>query len=738
MRHKLLFDKKCGWILFILAFGLLISQPAFTGDERTYQIVANRTHSQIEIDGQFNESDWQSAQKVSNFVQVEPDPGQESTQRTEVRILYDTNNIYFGFTCYDTDISKLVANEMRRDARNLHENDNVFLILDTYDDRRNGVAFRFNALSAIQDMAVTNSGDSLNRNWDVVVDCQSQVETDRWLCEISIPFSQLRFRKSNEMIWGINLARKLSRNDEESTWVPVPSSYGGRAKYRTENLGRLVGITGISPNRNLEILPYFLPGLSHINDQLKPKQKVGLDIKYGLTTNLTTDLTINTDFAQVEADDEQVNLTRFSLFYPEKRPFFLEGAGLFDVGIPRTSYRRPPPLLLFYSRRIGIEDGDSIPILAGGKVTGKIGSYSVGMLNAHTQEFDNTEQQELDTDVEPLYVPSTNFSVVRVNRDISSGSNIGMIAINKQNDESANRTGGLDFAYRPSEKVQVRGLWAMTTSSSKLEQSSQSWYMGSKWRGDLFQIDGSFSSIGQDFNPEVGFVRQTGVRRLTGELDFTPWVRRSGIRRIWAGPEFDLILNQENQLVTRDLSFGGRLEFSSGGWSGFQIQNTTEVLEEPFEIRSDVIIPVDEYNFTSFRAMVDTPESRMISGGIGGSIGQFYNGSRYGIRMGANLKTDGHLILESDYEFNRIQLPVGNFNVSLISSRLVYSVTTTLFTKIFFQWNSDTHTYNYNCLLNWIYRPGSDLFLVLNHIVPPKGESTSSAVLAKFTYWWSR
>ena len=360
------------------------------------------------------------------------------------------------------------------------------------------------------------------------------------------------------------------------------------------------------------------------------------------------------------------------------------------------------------------------------------------MLNAHTQEYDNKEQQELDTGVDPLYVPSTNFSVVRVNRDISSGSNIGMIAVNKQDDESANRTGGLDFAYRPNENLQVRGLWAMTTSSSKLEQSSQAWYMGSEWRGDLFQVDGSFSSIGQDFNPEVGFVRQTGIRRLTGELDFTPWVRRAGIRRIWAGPEFDLILNQENQLVTRDLSFGGRLEFSSGGWSGFQIQNTTEVLEEPFEIRSDVIIPVDEYNFTSFRAMVDTPESRMISGGIGGSIGQFYNGSRYGIRMGANLKTDGHLILESDYEFNRIHLPAGNFNVSLISSRLVYSVTTTLFTKIFFQWNSDTHTYNYNCLLNWIYRPGSDLFLVLNHIVPPKGESTSSAVLAKFTYWWSR
>ena len=680
------------------------------------------------------------AQPIGNFIQVEPNPGQESSQRTDVRILYDANNIYFGFTCYDTEISKLEANEMRRDARNLHENDTVFLILDTYNDQRSGVAFRFNALSAIQDTAITNSGDSFNRDWDAVVACQSQVKVDRWLCEIAIPFNQLRFKKSDQMVWGINLARKLSRNEEESTWVPVPPSYGGRAKYRTESLGRLVGLTDIRPNRNLEILPYLLPGLRRTGDQFKPEPKTGLDIKYGLTSNLTADLTINTDFAQVEADDEQVNLTRFSLFYPEKRPFFLEGAGLFDVGIPRTSYRRPPPLLLFYSRRIGIEDGNAIPILVGGKVTGKAGPYGVGMLSVQTQQFDNTEEKELDKELDSLYVPSTNFSVVRLTRDISSGSNIGVIAVNKQNNESANSTGGLDFAYRPNEKTQVRGMWAMTTPSSTLDQDQggQAWYMGSEWRSDLFRVDGAFSSIGQHFNPEVGFVRQRGIRRLTGDLNFTPWVRRLGIRRIWTGPELDLILNQENQLVTRDLSFDGRLEFSSGGWSGFQVQNTTEVLEEPFEIRSGVVIPMRKYNFTGFRAMVDMPVSRMISGGMGGSIGQFYNGSRYGVRVGANLKTDGHFILESDYEFNRISLPAGNFSASLISSRLVYSVTTTLFTKLFFQWNSDTNVYNYNCLLNWIYRPGSDLFLVFNHIVPPTGESTASAVLAKFTYWWSR
>ena len=725
----------------LLSLLVLFSSQA----EKGYRIEAHRTYEKIEIDGYFSEPDWQLVQPVGDFIQVEPNPGESSTQETEVRILYDDKHLYFGFTCFDTDISKLVANEMRRDARNLHENDNVFLILDTYNDRRSGFAFRFNALSGIQDTAITNNGDSFNRDWDVVVACRSRIEQDRWLCEIAIPFSQLRFKKNDQMSWGINLARKLSRNEEESTWVPVPSSYGGRAKYRTENLGQLFGLENISPSRNLELLPYILPGLSRIDGNVEMERKVGLDFKYGITSNLTTDLTMNTDFAQVEADEEQVNLTRFSLFFPEKRPFFLEGAGLFDVGIPRTSYRRPPPLLLFYSRRIGIEGGNAIPILAGGKITGKSGPYGVGLLNAQTLKFDEATEKNLGNDEEALVVPATNFSVMRLTRDISSGSNIGLIAINKQNGESTNRTGGLDFSYRPNDKTKVRGMWAMTAdpaSPDKPEQQDgQAWYLGSGWRGDLFQVDGSVANISQNFNPEVGFVRQTGIRRLTGDVDFTPWVRKFGIRRIWMGPEVDLILNQDNRLETRNLSFGGRVEGTRGGWSGFQVQNATEVLADSFEIRKDVIIPEGQYHFTDFRAMIDMPESRMFSGGIGGNLGQFYNGSRYGARIDVNIKTDGHFILESEYQFNRIDLPAGAFNASIISSRIVYAVTTTLFAKLFAQWNSESNVSSYNFLLNWIYRPGSDVYLVLNQTVTPKDDNTrslESTLLTKFTYWWSR
>ena len=216
-----------------------------------YRIEAYRTFQSIEIDGELTESDWQNAKTINRLVQIEPDEGKPATLPTEVRILYDDQNIYFGFTCFDSDLSKLVANEMRRDARNLHENDNVFVLLDTYNDKRSGFFFRANALGAIQDSAITNSGDSLNRDWDAVVECRSKINDTYWIAEIAVPFSQLRFNKNDEMAWGMNVGRTIPRVQEEATWVPVSKAYGGMAKYRTANLGSLVGLKGIAPSRHL-------------------------------------------------------------------------------------------------------------------------------------------------------------------------------------------------------------------------------------------------------------------------------------------------------------------------------------------------------------------------------------------------------------------------------------------------------------------------------------------------------
>ena len=722
---------------FIFLFPICISSAS---EPIEYRAEAYRTFQSIEIDGDFNETDWQQAKPINRFVQTEPDEGVPITESTEVRILYDEKNIYFGFTCSSSHRDNIVANEMRRDAENLRENDNVFILLDTYNDKRNGVFFRINPLGAMQDIALTNSGDSQNRSWDAVWDCRSKINDTHWTTEIAIPFSQLRFNRSDSMVWGANFGRTIRQKKEEATWVPVSRQYGSRSKYRTANLGSLVGLAGITPSRRLEVLPYVLPGVNRIegDEGIDSKFDIGLDLKYGLTSNLTADLTLNTDFAQVEADQEQVNLTRFSLYFPEKRPFFLEGAGLFDFGIPRPSFFNPPPLLLFYSRRIGLEEGYAIPIMGGSKITGKVGPYGIGLLNVLTDEF-HTDSSVTDED-DIVDLSRTNYSVLRVTRDLFSGSSIGAIAINKQDTDTYNRAGGLDFAYRPNDSIDVRGLWARTYEED-VSVKNDAMYFGSTWRNSLLQFNGTYTFIGENFNPEVGFVRRQGSRRFRGQMRFTPWPRKFGIRRIFMGPEVDYILNQDDELETREFSLTNWFQLEQGSWVNVEIRRTSEFLDEEFEIRDGVIIPIDDYDLTTFRTMIDTDEGRKISGRFGANYGTFFGGTNRGFDIQANFKPSGRLAFETQYQFNRVDLPnEAPFNVNIFGSRIVYSFTTTLFAKLFAQWNSDDEVISTNFLLNYIYRPGSDFYLVFNQIYDSDGTKTAleeSTVVAKMTYWWN-
>ena len=718
-------------------------------ESHDYQIKAHRTYESIEIDGDLTEEDWKHAESIDEFVQIEPYEGEISSQPMEVRILYDTENIYFGFTCFDSEISKLVANEMRRDSRDLHENDTVFLILDTYDDKRSGFFFRMNALGAIQDRAVTNSGDTLNRDWDAVVECKSKINDTYWTSELSIPFSQLRFKQSDQIVWGMNTGRELARNQEEMIWVPVPASYGGMAKYRTANLGRLVGISDVAPSRNLEVLPYILPGVTQINEndaglETDGKFKMGVDVKYGITSNLTTDVTYNTDFAQVEADEEQVNLTRFSLFFPEKRPFFLEGAGLFDFGIPRSSYRRPPPMLLFYSRRIGLAEGNAIPIIFGGKASGKVGSYGVGFLNVLTDEF-----HDADTEDDPLDVPRTNYSVMRITKDIASGSRIGIIAVNKDEIGDYNRAGGFDFEYRPNDSMDVRGMWSRTFEPGIAGQNN-AWYLGSNWRSNRFRLEGSYTDIDADFNPAVGYVRRTGIRQFRGEARWVPMPQRFGIRQIWTGPEINYILNHNNVLEEWNISYTNWFEFDTGDYILFNGKRTFERLNDVFDFRDGVEIPIGDYSSNSYHVRLSSSDSRPISTTLGGGIEDFYNGEVRRAYIQTTLKPNGHLSLSAQYQFNQVvDLPEMYFTdgqprpvyVNLFRGRVDYSFTTGLFAKLFAQWNTDANVVSTNFLINYIYRSGSDFYFVFNQTYDTNGTTRSrlldSTVVAKMTYWWN-
>ena len=718
-------------------------------ESHDYQIKAYRTYESVEIDGDLTEEDWKHAETIDQFVQIEPYEGEIGSESMEVKVLYDNENIYFGFTCFDTEMSKLVANEMRRDSRDLHDNDTVFLILDTYDDKRSGFFFRVNALGAIQDRAVTNSGDTLNRDWDAVVECKSKINDTYWTSELSIPFTQLRFKQSDQIVWGMNTGRELARNQEEMIWVPVPASYGGMAKYRTANLGRLTGLSGIAPSRNLEVLPYILPGVTQINEddtglETVGKFKIGADVKYGITSNITADITYNTDFAQVEADEEQVNLTRFSLFFPEKRPFFLEGAGLFDFGIPRTSYRRPPPMLLFYSRRIGLAEGNAIPIIFGGKTSGKIGSYGVGFLNVLTDEF-----HDADTEDDPLDIPRTNYSVMRITKDVASGSRIGMIAVNKDEIGDYNRAGGFDFEYRPNDSIDVRGLWSRTFEPDASGRNN-AWYLGSNWRSNRFRVEGSYTDIDEDFNPAVGYVRRTGIRQFRGEMRWVPMPQRFGIRQIWTGPEVNYLLNHDNELEEWNISYTNWFEFDSGDYILFNGRRTFEHLNDIFEFREGVEIPIGDYQSTSYHVRLSSSDSRPISTTLGGGLEDFYAGEVRRAYIQTTVKPNGHLSVSAQYQFNQVvNLPTAYFTdgnprpvyVNLFRGRLDYSFTTGLFAKLFAQWNADTNVVSTNFLINYIYRPGSDFYFVFNQTYDTNGTTRSrlldSTVVAKMTYWWN-
>ena len=698
---------------------------------------ATRTSEEIKVDGVLDEPVWQSVEPIRQLYQIQPDQGEPATEDSEVRILYDDKKLYFGFIFFD-EMDKIVANDMRRDSPGLRSNDYGFLLLDTYNDRRNAVFFRFTPVGGMEDTAVSNSGGSLNTSWDIVFECRCRINEDNWTAEIAIPFSQLRFEKNDVMNWGINFGREIARKQEIDAWNEAPKTYGGLAKYRTAYFGTLEGIEGISPSRHLELLPYVLPGASHgsSTEETDGVFDAGLDFKYGVTPNLTADLTVNTDFAQVEADQEQVNLTRFSLFFPEQRPFFLEGASIFDVGIPRPSFRRPPPLLLFYSRRIGLAKGRAIPILGGGKMTGKIGPYGIGILNVFTNKFKDDEFQIGEP---PVDEPRTNYSVMRVNRDILEGSTIGGIFINKQDADAYNRTAGLDFSYRPTREINIQGLWSRTFEAD-ITGNSNAFFIGGDWRTNLFRLNGSYTDIGEDFNPEVGYIQRSDVRRFRGDASYTPWPDKFGIREIQIGPEIDLVLTQEFELETQELTFDTEFEFETGDDIGFQVKNTQENLERIFRIQG-VSIPFDDYNFTSFQVSGRTSSSRMIAAQVQVEFGEFYSGTRRGFLIDATARPTARLSIEPFIEFNRITLPTAEFDANAFGGRVGYSFSTTLFTKLFTQWSTDRDVLSANFLVNYIYRPGSDLYLVFDQSYDTRNggfELLNWTIVGKLTYWWNR
>jgi len=749
---------------------------------RDVHILARQTFGRPRLDGRLEDPVWRSARASDAFLQREPVEGGPPSERTVLRVLFNDDYLYFGIRCFDTHPERVIATRMRRDGR-LSEDDFVQIILDTYDDRRGGFYFATNPLGARLDMHLSDEGRARNEAWDCVWRCRATRDSLGWSAELAIPFDQLRYPDAGDATWGINVGRMVRRKNEEIFLVPPPRAFGFDGPFRTSHLATLHGLRHLRPPSRLEMRPYVLPGTERDFEAVDASQQTfvdaGVDVKYGLSPSLTLDASYNTDFAQVESDQEQVNLTRFSLFFPEKRDFFLEGAGIFDFGERRERFGGRPPTLLFYSRRIGIQESHPVPVTYGAKLTGRAGPYAIGLLNVVTDPgtFVDEEEEdryvtdtgaELDGDelddllahsstpptvtdtllvdvIDTLEVDRTAFSVLRVRRQILERSSLGIIAMDRspgEEDAEYNRAAGVDASLSFfGGATNLRGFIARSWSpdlEDDLRSAQEAGYVEFSHETGQTEASLSYLDVGEGFSPEMGFVPREDIRRVRASVRTRPRPDTAWIRQFSVGPSFTYLLDHDGEVQTREVDASAWMNLEKGDWIGLGIRERYEWLDESFEIHEDIEIPEDKYTFRQVYVRAFPNRSRRLSGGQLLEYGEFFGGTR--VRLSSELawKASHRLTLETDYEINRVDLPQGDFLTNRLSTRVTRTFSPDFFLRAFLQWNSKRELVGGNALLNYQYRPGSDIFLVYSHAWDTDEglRQLSRSLQLKVSYFW--
>jgi hypothetical protein len=704
--------------------------------ERTLPAV--RAAGPIRIDGALDESDWARAPVARGFIQNDPREGEPATEDTDVRVLYDATNLYVGVFARDREPYNILTSELAKDF-NRDSGDDFEIVLDTFHDERNGYMFATNAHGAKWDAQTINEGRETNETWDALWDVKTRITEAGWYAEIAIPFRTLRFSSAEEQTWGINFQRRIRRRNEDSFWAPVPRIYD---LQRVSLAGTLVGLRGVRPGNDIRVKPYVL-GSSGESATVKVGNDadVGLDVKYGVTSGLTWDFTVNTDFSQVEADEQQVNLTRFSLFFPEKRDFFLENSGIFQFGQGRgvvfsggggggfTSGRQTDAIL-FFSRRVGLsENGQSIPIAGGTRLTGRFGEYSVGVLNIQQR----SEKTSL----------ATNFTAVRLRRNVLANSDVGVIALNKDAAGSGfNRVVGADANFRFFESLDLNAAIAKSFSPVAIIGGRGDEVMGNggfHYRDRRWELQGTYVRIGEGFNDEMGFVPRTGVWKYdsTYGTRFRPKALSKWLRELF--PHLGvtnvswLTGDLQSRLIGAHLSIN--LQDGSGGEMG--VDPTTENLLVPFQInrRRGITIPVGRYQFNDWHATWRTNASAPVSVNGRFDVGDFYDGYKQSYGFGAAVRLRGRLNASINESRNQIRLRGGQYTTDLITARVEYGFSTIAFANALLQYNTDAREWTSNLRFNIIHHRLSDFFLVFNERRDSStGGLVDRAVVAKMTY----
>jgi len=721
--------------------------PSMTGQGLPLALV-HRVERGPDIDGDvLGDAVWTGTTPVTGFRQNTPDEGEPASERTEVRILYTDDTIYFGVICFVRDPDTIIVSDARRDS-SLAETDSFQIVLDTYRDRQNGFVFGTNPAGLEYDGQLTNegqgsggvggglvrrsgsqqqrgSGGGFNLNWDGVWQVATRVTDIGWTAEIAIPFRTLRYASGGAQIWGLNFQRNIRHRHEESYWAPLPRQFN---LNRLSLAGELHGLE-VPAQRNLKLTPYVLGEAIQrdVDARAITLGDVGADLKYSLTPSLTLDLTYNTDFAQVEVDDQQVNLDRFTLFFPEKRPFFLENAGLFSVG-------QPGQLELFFSRRIGIgQGGEQIPILGGGRLSGKLGrNTNIGFLNMQTAS------------VAARGVPSNNFTVARVRQDFRNRSNLGVMVV------SRSATGELAGADDDNQSYAVDGRWgigdtvtlsgfAAGTDTPGVTGDAHAYNLAAGYESERYRYGGGFTEVGPAFNPELGFYARRGYRRVDGAFRtaFRP-ENTIGFHEWSPHASFYTVRNFDTgQTESEWIHLDNTMEWRNGFWVSTAVNLTTEGVLEPFEIFPDVVIPVDRYDHTEAQLRFRTDESAPLSVEFFSVFGGFFGGRRTQLSPRLNLRLGARFNTQVAWERNDLDLPGGAFVTNLARLRVNYSFTTRMFVQALVQYNDRARLWSSNVRFGLLSDANTGLFIVYNDIegidrfIPP---GAGRSLTLKYSY----
>mgnify|MGYP001294787779 CR=1 FL=1 len=729
--------------MILATFLMAVASPSdtakHTGRDRP-TVEAWRVSAPIRLDGVLDDAGWQGAKPVSGFVQSEPREGEAATEATEVRIAYDDRTLYIGATLKDRDPSLLIVNDIKKDFRE-EDQDDFEVLLDTFGDRTNGYVFITNPAGAKADRQVANEGREINTSWDAVWSVATRVGDDGWVAEIAIPLRSLRFDPARHD-WGINFSRRIRRKNEVAFWAPIARSYN---LARVSLAGDLTGLKLAGSGRNIRVKPFAAGRTTRETGGLGFDQQadVGGDIKVGIGGGLTLDGTVNPDFAQVEADEQQVNLTQFSQFFPEKREFFLENSGIFYVGDAARNNRvqlTPTPdedLLLFFSRRVGLDPtGRTIQIPAGIRLTGNVAGLTLGALSMQTEAVRNNRP--------------TNYSVFRLRKNVGAGNDLGLIAMNRQATDTSgdyNRVFGVDANIRFLKKVDWNSYLIGSSTPGK-NGGQYALRTSVNYEGNFVHAKGGVLQIGDGFQDDLGFLRRTGVRKYFMDIGIRPrptsWQRR-GVRELHPHVVWDFYQPVAGgRLIAKRMHTGQTFFFQSGAFAELSWNPNLQEITAPFRISPSIApIPIGRYSWSDWQLFGSTNPSKplAVSGRV--TVGGLWSGRQRTASGTITVRPSYKLRLATGVQRTSadLDLPAASFKATLLTMRANYSFSTRMFLDGLTQYDPERHLFNANLRLNLIHHPLSDLYIVLNEqrlSLPDQPDlSPGRSVIVKFTQMFS-